>query len=220
MTRVIRKAALLAVIGLVAAVSVATAGIPSPANSTVPTYIDLASCNGSGVVNPAMAFTVTVLDIGNFPVVNQLVSVAFNTDVKLYNAFPGFVSCQVAEATTGIDGVAHFAAIPGAGKNTNGGLTFTGASAATIYAGSVGGIVLGTSHVTTMDENGAVTTLGVEVLDLAAWGADYNARNNVGRPMMRRSDFNHLGTLDVIDLALWGAVKNGVYKAACGTLCP
>ena len=215
MTGVIRKAALLAVIGLVAAVSVATAGIPSPANSTVPVYIDLVGCSISGVVDPLGSFTVTVLDIGNFPVVNQLVSVAFNTDVKIFGAFPGFASCQVAEATTNLSGVATFAAIPGGGK----GGAFTGASAATIYAGSVGGIVLGTAHVTTLDENGAVSTKGVDITDLGAWVTDYNARAVL--PLMRRSDFNHSGAVEITDLGKWFTVYNSLLsKYSCGTLCP
>jgi len=236
MTGVIRKATLLAALGLVVAVSVATAGIPSPANCTFPTYIDLVGYNVSGVVDPRGAFTVTIRDIGNFPVVNQLVSVGFNAltvpaeNFRIYNAFPGFISCQCAEATTDINGLASFAAIPGGGKNTGNraaGLAFTGASAATFYAGSCGGIILGTAHVTAYDENGGATTKGVEIGDLSAWVSDYNYR--CSPPTMYRSNFNHSvdgvcpsnSAVGIADLSSWVNVYNAqTSKYSFGTLCP
>jgi hypothetical protein len=236
MNGVIRKATLLVVLGLVAAVSVATAGIPSPGNCTLPAYIDLASCDGAGVVNPTLAFTVTVRDLGNFPIANQVVSISFDDQVGLYTAFPGLAAPGCVEATTNISGVASFAAIPGAGKNSTGGVAFTGEQSAKIYAGTCGGVrsFLGAAHVTAFDENGvlfpvALGGLTITAADLSAWGADYKFEkipSPLGRPLMYRSNFNHsapvvVGThqefLTSADLSLWGVVKKGVYIASCGT---
>jgi hypothetical protein len=225
MTGVVRKATFLAVLGLAATMSVAMAGVPDPAHCTIPAYADLGGCNGSAVPDPTVGFSCTIRDIGNLPVVNQLVSIQFGAQVKIYNyAFPGFVSCQCVEGTTDVNGVATFH-VPGAGLNSTGQLTNTGLNAATWYAWNCGSTtVLGTSHVSVYDENGGLSTRGVEVTDLSAWGADYNHRNDVGRPFMYRSDFNRApagGTLEVVDMSKWGAVKNGGKSAvSCGTLCP
>jgi hypothetical protein len=243
MTGVIRKATFLVALGLVAAVMVATAGVPSPGNCTFPTYIDLSSCDGSGNVNPAanFPFQVTIRDIGNFPVVNQLVAVGFaaKADVKCYGAFPGWVSNQCAEAiaVTDVNGVANFRSIPGAGYNTTGNYlvgatTYTGENAATFYAGNCGGAVLGTAHVCVFDENGVALPVAagnptITATDLSAWGADYKLEKGPtppGRPLMYRSNFNHSAPLLVsghyellssADLSLWGAVKKTVYINAC-----
>lgn len=219
MTGVVRKATFLAVLGLAAVVSVAMAGVPDPAHCTIPTYVDLGGCNGSAVVDPNVYFEVTVRDLANVPVANQLVACSFNTDVRIYNAFTGFVSCQCVEATTNLSGVARFY-VPGAGKNASGGASFPGTSAATFYAWNCGSTtVLGTSHVAVFDENGGVTTKGVEITDLSSWVNDYV--NRAIPPVKRRSDFNHSGVLDIVDLSTWVHiyVLNGS-KFSCGTLCP
>jgi hypothetical protein len=219
MTGVVRKATFLAILGLAALVSVAAAGVPDPAHCTFPTAIDLGGCNGSAVVDPNVFFTVTVRDIGNFPVANQLVAVGFNNDVKIFNAFPGFVSCQCVEATTDLSGVATFH-VPGSGRNSNGVAGFTGAAAATFYAWNCGSsTVLGTANVSVFDQNGFVSTKGVEITDLGAWVADYNARATP--PVKFRSDYNHSGAVDIVDLSFWVRVYNSqASKFSCGTLCP
>jgi len=214
MTGLVRKATLLVVLGLVAAVCVATAGIPYVPNCTIPAYINLVGCNGVGVVDPYGAFIVTVKDIGNFPVIGSVVSVSFNTDVKIYDGgFPEFVSCQVAQAVTNVSGVATFAGIPGAGR----GGVYTGAAAAAI---SADGYSLGTAHVSTPDENGGGSgTLGVEIGDLGAWATDY--KNAASPPVMRRSDFNNLGTVEIGDLGRWATIyKSEASASDCGALCP
>jgi len=215
MTGVVRKATFLAILGLAALVSVAAAGVPDPAHCTFPTYVDLSGCNGSGVVDPTIGFSVTIRDIGNFPVANQIVAVGFNNDAKIFNAFPGFSTCQCAEATSDLSGVATFH-VPGGGR----GGAFLGTNAATFYAWTCGSsTVLGTAHVTTFDENGGVATKGVDITDLGAWVNDYNARATP--PVRYRSDFNHSGAVDITDLGAWVRVYNAqTSKFSCGTLCP
>ena len=234
MTGLIRKATLLVVLGLVASVSLAAAGIPVPANCSIPAYCDLGGTdiatisNGAnlsimdvatgGLPDPIVSFTGVIRDVSNYPVVNMVVACSFNTDVRIGNAFPGYVSCQCVETLTDGSGVATFH-VPGGGRNTTGGLSYTGANVVTWYAYNCGSTtVLATTHVATYDENGAATNPGVEVTDLSAWGVDFTKRLVPGRPLMRRSDFSHSGSIDVVDLSKWGQVKNSL-KSKYNTFC-
>lgn len=221
MTGVVRKATFLAVLGLAAAVSVATAGVPDPAHSSIPSYVDIGGCDGAGAVDPRVFFTCTIRDIGNLPVANQLVAVSFNNDVKIFNAFPGFASCQCVEATTDINGVATFH-VPGGARNPAGGASFTGASAATFYAWNCGSTtVLGTAHVAAFDQNGGNNVAkGVDITDLGSWVADYNAAGVP--PVKRRSDYNHDGVVGIVDLSFWVGIYNppALSRFSCGTICP
>jgi hypothetical protein len=213
------RAVAAAVLGLAAAVAVAGAGVPNP-NIVYPTYADLGACSLAGQPDPMVSFAVTLRDFGNFPVANSLVTCTFDADVTIYHAIPGtFDYCPCIEVFTDLNGVATFH-VPGAGRNTNGGAGSTGASAARFGIGNCGGdVLLGTAHVTTFDENGGATTQGVEITDLAAWGADYNLR--LTRPLRYRSDFNHSGVLDIVDLSYWGRVFNaGGSRFGYGALCP
>jgi hypothetical protein len=224
MTGVIGGAVLSAVLGVTMAVCVARAGIPpDPCGlCTFPAYVDLGACDVSGQPDTTVTFRVRLRDIGNFPLVNYPVTCTFDSDVRIYNLTQGLVSCQCVEIRTDVNGIATFC-VPGAGRNTDGGASFTGASAAMISVGNCGSPIqgLGTAHVATYDENGGVTTKGVEVTDLAAWGADYYQRLAPGRPFMYRSDFSHNGTLEVLDLAKWGTMNGrGKSKFSCGTFCP
>jgi len=227
MTGLVRKATLLVVLGLVAASS-AMAGIPSPANSTVPAYFDVYGCKTSvpdplNAVNAATGFLnkVTIRDIGNFPVVNCLVTLTFCGDVKLYNAVPGhpelIVSCSPSaiSATTDLNGVAQFYLV-GATINTNGVAAGTGAGCITINAC---GVPFGTATATVFDENGAVGTKGVEGTDLSAWLGDFGKKGVIG--YKGRSDYNHSGTVEGTDLSIWLKVFGlGNSAQSCGTLCP
>lgn len=207
----IRKAMFLAVLGLLAATA-AFAGVPSCANSSFPTFIDLGACNPvNSTADTAFcnsnAVTVTVRDIGNFPVVNQLVSILFKSDVATYD------TDNCIEGVTDINGVARFC-FTGAGRNTNGVVSYTGAGAARIFFGSCA--LTGyctTANVCTYDMNGYVSTKGVDITDLAAWGADYSVRASQYRP---RADYTHSNTVDITDLAYWGRVYNAARsKFAC-----
>ena len=223
MTGVIRKAALLAVIGLVAAVSVATAGIPSPANSTVPTYIDLVSCSSVGALPTATKYqaTITVLDIGNFPVVNSLVTLTFCSDVKIYSTIPGgTVECPVFTNTAVTNSLGQVTVeISGAGRNTNG--ATVGTNGANCVTWKADGVTLGTSNVVTYDEDGATALAkqGVLGADLTAWLGDFTALPFVYKP---RSDFTHINGLDGGDLTAFITYFTSLpaYVSSCGTLCP
>ena len=219
MTGVVRKATFLAVLGLAATMSVAMAGVPSPANCTLPAAIQIGGCDGLDTIDPTIHFSVTVRDIGNFPVVNQPVACSFNSDVSIYNnEFPGFVSCQCVQAITDINGVATFH-VAGGGKNTTGGASYTGGLAATFYGWNCGNtLVLGQANVGVYDENGAVTTKGVDITDLSSWSSDYKLRAIA--PIKYRSDFNASGAVDIVDLSFWATVyKSQLSRYTCGTLC-
>ena len=223
MTGVIRKAAFLAALGLVVAVSVATAGIPSPANSSVPAFVDLVSCSSVGALPPYTKYqaTITVRDIGNFPVVNSKVSLHFCTDVRIYSTIPGgTVVCPVYTHTAVTDANGQVTVeIPGAGFNTNG--TSVGTNGLNCVSWYADTYLLGTSSVATYDEDGAtlLTRQGVAGSDLISWIADKTGLPYVYRP---RSDFNHLGSVDGADLILWIQYKTSLpaYISSCGTLCP
>jgi hypothetical protein len=216
MTGLVRKATLLVVLGLVAS-SVAMAGVPDPTQSIVPTYIDLVACK-AGVADPYGAFTVTVNDAAGNPVAGCEVKIVFADDLYIYDTITGLtVDCATnsVAATSGLDGVASFD-ITGATINTKGNATGSGAAGASIYACE---ILLGTPTVAVFDENGAVSTKGVEALDLSAWLGDFGKVGTIG--YKGRSDFSHSGAIDSIDLARWlQRFGSGNSAATCGTLCP
>jgi hypothetical protein len=166
-------------------------------------------------------YSATLRDPGDFPLVNHLLRCSFNTDVRIYDTIPGlFVYCPCVEAFTEVNGVATFP-VPGAGRNSGGVASFTGASAATFHVGNCGSCTapLATARVATHHENGGVRTKGVGISDPGAWIADYNSR--AVPPIKRRSDFNHGGTVGIGDLPYWARVcLSGQWKYACGALCP
>jgi hypothetical protein len=216
MTGLVRKATLLAVLGLLAA-SVAVAGVPDPGQSIVPTYIDLVACNG-GVIDPYGAFTVTVNDAGGNPVQGCVVKIVFADDLYIYDAITGLtVDCgeNSVSAVSDLNGVANFN-IPGATINSNGVAAGSGANGATIYACEIS---LGQATVCVFDEGGALGTLGVAANDLAGWLGDFGKQGTIG--YKGRSDFNHDGAIAANDLAKWlQRFGSGASNSACGTLCP
>jgi hypothetical protein len=215
MTGLVRKASLLAVLGLMAA-SVALAGIPDPTQCTIPTYIDLVACNTSAVPDPYGLFTVTVNDAAGNPVEGCEVAVVFNTDLKVYNAIPGLtVDCTARKvvAVSDASGVATFT-MRGAPMNATGNPVGSGANGATIYACE---IALGQATVAVFDENGAVLTTGISGTDLSAWLADFGKQGIIG--YKGRSDFDHNGAISGVDLSFWLQRFGGGYNIGCGTLC-
>jgi hypothetical protein len=178
------------------------AGVPSCANDTYPTFIDLVGCATDGVsADVTGTFTVTIRDIGNFGVPGATVTVQLKSDVYTTSQDCCF------RAITDANGVATFR-VTGAGRNDTGVASWTGASAARIYDTFHGGSCNSTgwcttAHVCTYDENGAVSARGVEISDLAAWAADYRVRDTGYRP---RSDFSHNSVVDIVDVAWWGRV--------------
>jgi hypothetical protein len=227
MTGLIRKATLLVVLALVATACVATAGIPSAANSTVPAFVNLVACDGSGALPPTFVgtfpnrykATVTVLDAGNFPVVNSQISLSFCSDVHIYSSIPGGTVVGVVFTNTAVTDAAGQATveISGAGMNSNGSTFGTnGANCVSWYADTY---FLGTSNVSAYDEDGAtsVSLQGVLAADLTRFTQDKLAIPAIYKP---RSDFNNLGTLDASDLTFFAQYKLALpsYNSSCGTL--
>jgi hypothetical protein len=215
MTGLVRKATLLVVLGVLAA-SVAMAGIPDPATSTVPSYISLVGCK-AGVADPYGAFTVTVNDAAGNPVQGCEVKIVFAADLKIYDAMVGLaVDCvnRTVTATSDASGVASFT-ITGATINSNGVAAGSGANGATVYACE---IALGQATVCVFDESGAVGGLGVSAIDLGGWVGDFGKLGTIG--YKGRSDFSHDGVISAIDLGYWVArFGAGNSASTCGTLC-
>lgn len=216
MTGLVRKASLLVVLGLLVTAAVAGAGIPDPAQSIVPTFIDLVGCK-AGVADPYGAFAVTVNDAAGNPVQGCEVDVVFASDLKVYNAMTGLtVDCGARSVTAVSDatGIASFT-ITGATINTNGVVAGSGLNGATIYACE---IALGQATVCVFDQSGAVSGLGVSAIDLSGWVGDFAKLGTQG--YKGRSDYDHNGTISAIDLAFWVKVfALGNSAAGCGTLC-
>jgi hypothetical protein len=220
MTGLVRKATLIVVLGLLAA-SAAMAGVPNPSSCIVPAYIDLVGCK-AGVVDPYGAFTVLVRDVGNFPVVNSEVCINFtNCDPKPYNAnIPApvqTVTCPSVCATTDNNGFAHFD-IWGAAANTGGNPVGAGLNCASVFAGIT---PIGTTTVTAFDENGRVSTKGVEATDLSAWLSDFGKKGIIG--YKGRSDYNHNADVEAVDLSTWLKVfglGNSAPPGCATTFCP
>ena len=223
MTGLVRKATLLVVFGLLATAAIAQAGVPSPANCTLPTFVDLVACDGTGNLPTAAAFkaTVVVRDISNNPVVGATIALSFCTDVKIYSAVPGgAVVCPVFTNTAVTDGTGSATVeISGAGFAV-GGVTFgtNGINCVTWFAN---GIAIGLSNVATYDEDGATALAkqGVAGSDALVWVGDKTTLPAVYRS---RSDYNHNGSVDGPDIVLWVNYKTALpaFTSSCGTLCP
>lgn len=203
MTGVIRKATLLVVaLGLVAA-SAAVAGIPNAANCTVPAFVKVVGTR-VGVPDPVGTYSVTVRDIGNFPVAGSVVSLDFTscTDMKLCQA--ANVICTPAQITVTADGsgVATFIVV-GGGLCPGGAFAGVGLGCVTVRAD---GYIIGTASANVYDLNGALVGAGkngVLITDLPLFLADW--AGGAG-PYKARSDFNQSGSLAITDLPPWLAV--------------
>jgi len=222
MTGVTRKAAILVALGLVAATA-AMAGIPSPANCDLPAsgFVDLVSCDGSGALPNVAAYkaTITVRDVGNFPVVGSVVSLTFCSDFNIYDAIPGGTVVGqrfTSTAVTDINGQVTVE-VSGGGNNADG--STYGANGLDCVTWRADGYVLGTSSVTAFDEDGDITApkQGVGGSDLTSWLSDYLL---VPAVYKERSDFSHANELDGGDLTVWLTYYLTVpdYNSSCGTL--
>jgi hypothetical protein len=232
----IRKATIFVALGLVAAVSVATAGTPSPANCIWPAYFDVYACklsvpdplNAVNPPNPTFLNRVFIGDIGNNGVPGAIVKLRFCTDVKLYNAVPGFpahvVTCSPSQVAvpTDVTGYAQFYLVGATvNGNPNGNPVGTGAGCISVYVVINGvDVLLGTATATVFDQNGANGGVQrVESTDLSAWLGDFGKTGIIG--YKGRSDYNHNGSIGSTDLGVWLKVFGlGNSAAACGTLCP
>jgi hypothetical protein len=222
MTGVIRKATLLVVLGLVAA-SVALAGIPDPGHSTVPAFVNLVACDGAGALTSAYPAryqaTVTVHDIGGFPVVGSLIRLSFCSDVRIYSVIPGgTVTGSVYTHGTLTNGSGQATVeISGAGLNSTG--ASFGADGLNCVTWTADGYTLGTSSVSAYDENGGlnVALQNVDATDLTRFAQDYLAVPSVYKP---RSDFNNILGLDGGDLTFFAQYFLALppFDTSCGTL--
>jgi len=165
---------------------------------TMPAFIDLVG-NSSGVPDAAGRFTVTVRDIGNYPVPDVRVVIDFSscTDVAICQdqADPGLtVTCQpgatTVSARTGANGVATFD-LMGHGR-VPGGAGGPGLNCGRVYVES---FMVGSLTVAVFDRAGGD---GVHAGDMAAFLQDWGAGAYVGR-----ADLNHDGLFNAADFAVW-----------------
>jgi hypothetical protein len=201
MTGLVRKATLLSGALLLVA-GVAMAGVPSAANSSLPTGIQFVGTQG-GVVDSKGQAIVTVRDAGNNPVINSTVEIIFTScasavpsDLNLDDVqpFPGIsLNCAgtVVTAITNASGQATFRIVGGAGAlpGNNPGIT---TACATVRAD---GQVLGNLRVGAYDLN---TTGGVNAADQSLFLATLFA-SPVG--YRARADYNGDGVCNAADLS-------------------
>lgn len=217
MTGLVRRVALLTVCGLTVAAA-AMASVPSPGNSTKPSFVDVVGMS-STTPDARGTFTVVVRDIGNNPIANSQVVIDFGacTDMNLCQAVVGsqVLDCptRTVRAFTNAAGSVTFTVV-GAAKNT-GGAAGPGLGCVNILAD---GVSLIHATATEFDENGAIAANGVEVTDLSAWLKDLGTGNYFGR-----SDYSHSGAVDIVDFSILlnvlgaGTSGNGCFGA---TYCP
>jgi hypothetical protein len=230
MTGLVRKASLLCACGLVVAAA-AMAGVPSPGNSSKPTFIDVVGTK-AGVPDPGQAtldaggnpvfstFTVTVRDFSNNLIVNSQVVVDFSacTDMNLCTVVVGGKTqdCPTRTIRGFTDGSGQIQfQILGAGKNAGNAAGPAGGCANII----ADGVSLVHPTVTEYDENGALapTGGGVGGADLAAWVSDFGHVGTSG--YKGRSDFNHDGALGGADLSFWvSRFGTGNSASGCATV--
>jgi len=182
----------------VAALSIASpalaAGPASAANSTVPVGIALVAGNGVAV-DPSGAATITVRDVGNFPMANVTVTFSIGACLDLVLSAvqpdPGLTfSCTAGTASKVTDALGQVT-FDLAGHVQDHSL-LVGAGCGTLTVGSV---VIGHPTVTAMDQDGVngVDTMG----DLALWEQDFGSAQYHGR-----SDFDLSGSVGASDVSL------------------
>jgi hypothetical protein len=216
MTGLVRKATLLAVCGLLVMAATALAGIPDPAHCTKPAFVKVVGYSGA-VPDARGTFTITVRDIGNFPVVNSLVTLDFTscTDMRLCKDFRDSVDCPSMSVYkhTDASGNATFT-IVGGGRNP-GASAGPGLNCITIKADY---ITIGQATAVDFDENGDIGGNGVTAADFVSLLKDWGAGVYYGR-----SDFDGSGPplLTAADFIPWlkcwgdGSSVNGCTKAYC-----
>ncbi len=204
----------------VAASAAASSSIPLPPHYTFPSHIIVVGHDGAGNPDPLGRFEVVVHDVNGNPVANSPVYLDFTncTDLRLclYQASPGvIVRCNfgvpVLEAYTDATGRVEFD-VMGSGTNT-GGSPGPGVGCMGLFDESVR---IANVTVSVLDQNGAVTTAGVEVTDLVAWLRDLGSGVYYGR-----SDYSGNGVVDIADLSiLMKALGDGASSQGCSTLAP
>lgn len=214
MTGLVRKASLITACGLLVA-AVASAAVPDPAHSTKPAYIVVVGQN-AGTPDPNGSFTVVVRDVANNPIANSQVIIDFgacsDSRTTTVAAAGQTVDCptHTVRGFTNGSGSITFD-IVGGGRNT-GAAAGPGGNCANITAD---GVSLFHPTVNVYDENGDVTTPGMEVTDLSAFLKDLGTGFYFGR-----SDFNQGGSLEVVDLSVFLSKLGTGFSANGSTYCP
>jgi len=197
-----------------AATGALAGGIPSPANSTVPSHILLVGSTG-GVPDAADGqFTIVVRDLANNPrsgysVVIDLSAcedLAICSDQMDPNAIVNCAAKSVRKFTNA-QGEATFTVL---GRSNGAGNATSLAGAARIFAN---GVQIGTPSVASYDLDGSG---GVGAGDLSVWFGDFGTN-----PTCERSDFDGSGSVGAGDLSMWlSAFGSGGSTASCGASCP
>ncbi len=203
----------LAVLALLLFAAPLGAGVPSPANSTIPKQIPVVGMFGGQPDTATGAVEVVVRDLANNPVAGALVTIDFGTvpDVRLApDMLDPELTVQCASSTvtayTNAAGRARFT-ILGAGRGTS---AQDGVIRARV---SETGRLLGEVPVVIYDLDGVN---GVGANDLALWLQDIGSLENRGR-----GDYDGSGFTGANDISVWLGVA-GRWGSAQSTplLCP
>ncbi len=202
---------------MVTAPVAAHADLPDPQKWTIPMFIDVVGRGPDGAPDARGTFFIVARDVANNPIAGLTVIVDFMgcPDIRIdQQQWPSLtVDCAAksVSAVTDVNGVATFC-IVGFATNPGGA---PGAGLGGVHV-SAAGFLMSTMTATVTDENGGVTTPGLELTDLSAWLADFGTGVYLGR-----SDFDQNGVLNVADLVIllraWGA---GTSVLGPNAICP
>ncbi len=227
MTGLVRKAALMAALGLLVSAA-AMASVPSPCNSTLPCGIQVIG-SSAGAADPNGAFSITVRDLANNPVANSSVVLDFSAccnDVRLSSTQldPGLTLVgKTVRAIANGSGVASFK-VMGAATPSD---PTPAAGCVKVYADGVllteGSCQPSALQCAVYDLNGAGGGPGVGAADLSRWLADFFSSP---APYRARSDYDYAvlcsKAIGAADLSKWlalffaaGSTGNGPAFVAC-----
>ena len=212
MTGLVRKATLLTVAGLVAA-SASFAGVPSPANSTVPACLPLVG-SSLGVADPAGAITITVRDLANNPLVGASVVLDMSNaaDIAICDDqldAGALVNCAAKTTRKFTDALGQVSFTVLGGSNGAGNASSL-LNAGRIYAN---GVLIGSPTVNAFDLDGAG---GVGANDLSAWLGDFGTLTPYGR-----ADYDCSGAVGANDLSVWLVLFGNLASGeSCAVACP
>ena len=213
MTGLVRKATLIVAGGLLIA-GAAAAGVPSPANSTLPAGIAVVGSSLGVSDSVAGKFSVVVRDLANNPLNGSSVVIDFSADadIKICNPQlnPSYtLNCpaRTVRKFTDASGTAGFTIV---GGGTGLAPSVIAGSGSKIYAD---GVLLGNRTVAAYDIDGIG---GVGTGDLSAWLTDFGSGFAYGR-----SDYDFSGGIGTGDLSLWLTVFGAAASSAsCTATCP
>lgn len=223
MTRMIHKATFFVACILLAGVTIAAAGVPSPGNSVIGggtnhERINISAFIGSTKADslaPGSTLNVLVRDLANNVIGGSNVILDFQsayTDFEI-NGTQNFRG-ETASCTAGsVHQVANFTTAAGTVlfAVTGGGLPVGAIHAAQLGKVYADGVLLGTFGIGSYDRNGS---LGADVGDLGSFANDYFLN-----PTADRSNYNGLAGVDVSDLGNFASYYFGPAHTSAGALC-